>query len=137
LCRLVFGWWGVDDPGILSREVVLGFLEGPAQAQDPATARRALLAADVRRDLDRVSCPSLVVWGARDNLTPLADGFEYARRLRAPIRTLAGVGHLLIGERPVECAAVLEEFLDGIGEVDELPLESELHRELRRQRTNA
>ena len=29
-------------------------------------------------------CPVLVLWGARDRQVPLEDGFEYARRLRAP-----------------------------------------------------
>jgi pimeloyl-ACP methyl ester carboxylesterase len=42
---------------------------------------------------------------------PLADGFEYARRLRAPLRTIAGCGHLLIGERPDACLAAIREFV--------------------------
>jgi pimeloyl-ACP methyl ester carboxylesterase len=41
----------------------------------------------------------------------LADSFEYARRLRAPLRTIAGCGHLLIGERPDACAHAIDSFL--------------------------
>jgi pimeloyl-ACP methyl ester carboxylesterase len=44
----------------------------------------------------------------------VADAFEYARRLRAPLRLIADCGHLLIGERPDVCAAAVEAFLDGV-----------------------
>jgi pimeloyl-ACP methyl ester carboxylesterase len=46
---------------------------------------------------------------------PLADGYEYARRLRAQLRAIAGCGHLLIGERPDACLAAIEEFLASLG----------------------
>jgi pimeloyl-ACP methyl ester carboxylesterase len=134
---LPFGLWGAVDPPRLPPEGVLGFLEGPSQHTDVATAGWALLRDDPRPDLDRVSCPVLLLWGARDRLVPLTDGFEYARRLRAPIRTLPAAGHLLIGEQPDECAQILEGFLDRVGEVDELPLEAELVGQLRGERADA
>jgi pimeloyl-ACP methyl ester carboxylesterase len=56
---------------------------------------------------------------------PIDDGFEYARRLRAPLRTIADCGHLLIGERPEACAHAIGEFLDRIGHVEELPRQAE------------
>jgi pimeloyl-ACP methyl ester carboxylesterase len=59
---------------------------------------------------------------------PLRDAFEYARRLSAPLRVIADCGHLLIGERPGPVVAAICEFLDGIREVDELPVERELVR---------
>lgn len=135
LRRLVFGVWGAVDPEGLSPRAALGFLDGTAHRTDVASARRALFQDDIRFDLHRVSCPALLVWGARDRLVPLAAGFEYARRLRVPIRTIPASGHLVIGERPRECAQIVEQFLDGlassdgVGEVDELPLERELLRE--------
>ena len=52
----------------------------------------------------------LVLWGARDRQVPVADAFEYARRLRAPLRLIADCGHLLIGERPDACARAIDEF---------------------------
>lgn len=134
---LPFGYWGADDPAALSPQAVLGFLEGTLSHTDTASAGKALLADDPRPDLDRVRCPTLLLWGARDRLVPLADGFEYARRLRAPIRTLPATGHLLVGERPADCAVVIEEFLDRVREVDELPLEAELLGQLRRERADA
>ena len=134
---LPFGAWGAVDPPGLSPESVLGFLEGPSQHTDVGAAGRALLTDDPRPDLDRVRCPVFLLWGARDRLVPLEDGFEYARRLRAPIRTLPAAGHLLVGEQPQACAEILLEFLDGVGQVDELPLDAELVRDLRRERADA
>jgi pimeloyl-ACP methyl ester carboxylesterase len=78
-------------------------------------AGKALLATDPRIDLDRVTCPCLCLWGASDNWVRVEDGIEYARRLRAPLRTIAGCGHLLIGERPDACLAAIREFVDSLG----------------------
>jgi pimeloyl-ACP methyl ester carboxylesterase len=126
LKRIVFGYWGADHPASLSAESVLGWLACTRAHVDTATAGRALVRDDPRYDLDRICCPAMVVWGARDRLISVEDGFQFARRLRAPIRVVPGAGHLVIGERPDECAAILDEFLDGIRQVDELPLEAEL-----------
>lgn len=133
----VFGYWGAEDPTALSPEGVLGLLEGPPSHTDVGAAGRALVKDDPRPDLDRVRCPTMLLWGARDRLVPLADGFEYARRLRCPIRTLPAAGHLLVGEQPEACAELLTAFLDRVGEVDELPLEAELLGELGRERADA
>lgn len=134
---LPFGLWGAVDPPALAPEGVLGFLEGPSQHTDVGMAGRALLRDDPRPDLDHVCCPVLLLWGSRDRLVPLVDGFEYARRLRAPIRTLPAAGHLLVGEQPHACAEILVDFLDRIREVEELPLDAELVRQLGRERADA
>ena len=55
--------------------------------------------------------PCLCLWGANDNWVPLRDGMEYARRLRAPLRSIADCGHLLIGERPDAVLHAVREFL--------------------------
>lgn len=125
LRTLVFGWWGASDPAALSEQAARGFLAGQALHTDTAAAARALLAEDVRGELARVACPCLVLWGARDNWVPARDAIEYARLLRAQLRTIADCGHLLIGERPDACLDAIESFLDGIRELDELPLQSE------------
>jgi pimeloyl-ACP methyl ester carboxylesterase len=134
---LPFGLWGAVDPPALAPEGVLGFLEGPSQHTDVGMAGRALLRDDPRPDLDHVRCPVLLLWGSRDRLVPLVDGFEYARRLRAPIRTLPAAGHLLVGEQPHACGEILEGFLDRIRKVEELPLDAELVRQLGRERADA
>jgi pimeloyl-ACP methyl ester carboxylesterase len=112
---VAFGWWGVADPAALDPEMAEAFLAGPAQHTDTHTAGKALLGSDPRRDLERVECPCLCLWGACDNWVPLQDGFEYARRLRAPLRTIADCGHLLIGERPDAVLAAVREFIVSLG----------------------
>lgn len=116
---LAFGWWGAADPAALSPEMAEAFLAGSAEHSDIASAGRALLVSDPHADLDRVACPCLCLWGTDDNWVPLADGMEYARRLGAPLRAVAGCGHLLIGERPDACLAAIRSFLadlDGTAE---------------------
>jgi pimeloyl-ACP methyl ester carboxylesterase len=114
LRALTFGYWGAGLARDLTAEAVLGFLEGGHNATDVGAASAALVRDDPRLILDRITCPALVLWGSRDRMVPLEDGFEYARRLKAPVRVIAGAGHLVIGERPEECAAILEDFLDTV-----------------------
>ena len=108
---LAFGWWGVADPAGFDPAMAEAFIAGTAGHTDTRTAGAALLRSDPRHDLDRVACPCLCLWGASDNWVPLADGMEYARRLRAPLRMIADCGHLLIGERPDAVLAAVAEFL--------------------------
>jgi pimeloyl-ACP methyl ester carboxylesterase len=111
LKRLAFGRWGAADPPALSAEGVEGLLEGPPRHSDTVSAAKALVRDDLRTDLDRIRCPASVLWGARDNQLPISDAFEYARRLRAPLRVIADCGHLPIVERPDACADAIEELL--------------------------
>jgi 3-oxoadipate enol-lactonase len=110
LRRLVFGGFEVSNADLLSERAVHGFLRGSALHTDALGAGLALAADDPRHDLERVRCPVLLLWGGRDKQVPVEDGFEYARRLRAPIRVIADCGHLLIGERPEVCARAALEF---------------------------
>ncbi len=108
---IAFGWWGASDPAGLDPAMAEAFLEGPPQHTDMLTAGRALVASDPRVDLDRITCPCLCLWGADDNWVPLQDGMEYARRLRAPLRAIAGCGHLSVGERPDVVTRAVRDFL--------------------------
>jgi pimeloyl-ACP methyl ester carboxylesterase len=108
---LAFGWWGVADPAGLDPEMAEAFLAGPMRHTDTLTAGKALVVSDPRADLHRITCPCLCLWGTNDNWVPLADGMEYARRLRAPLRTIADCGHLLIGERPDAVVRAVSEFV--------------------------
>jgi pimeloyl-ACP methyl ester carboxylesterase len=112
--RLVFGWWGAADSAALEPELAEAFLLGPSLHTDTRQAARALLVSDPRTELDRVACPCLCLWGASDNWVSPEDGMEYARRLHAPLRTIAGCGHLLIGERPDACLAAIEDFVSSL-----------------------
>jgi pimeloyl-ACP methyl ester carboxylesterase len=111
LKRLVFGRWGASDPAALPPGLVEAFLVGPARHTDTVSAAKALVRDDLRTELEHVRCPVLVLWGARDNQLPVDDAFDYARRLRAPLRVIADCGHLLIAERPAACADAISGFL--------------------------
>jgi pimeloyl-ACP methyl ester carboxylesterase len=115
LRRVVFGVVSVADPVGLSDVSVEGFLAGQVLHTDTGSAWRALRDDDPREELERLRQPALVLWGADDVQLPLDDAFEYARRLRAPLRVIAGCGHLLIGERPEPCADAIHEFLVTVG----------------------
>src|SRR5206468_347652 len=104
--------WADRIAGLLDEPAaVVGHSLGGAVALRLAIRRPALVRDDPRPDLDRVQCSTLLLWGARDNQLPVGDAFEYARRLRAPLRAIADCGHLLIGERPEACADAIESFL--------------------------
>lgn len=121
----VFAWWGASDPAALRPDAVDGFLAGWERHTDTLSAARAMVLDDVRPDLGRVRCPCLVLWGARDNQVGVADGFDYSRRLGAPLRVIPDCGHLLIGERPDAVFDAIGGLLDRIRQLDELPVEAE------------
>jgi pimeloyl-ACP methyl ester carboxylesterase len=108
---LVFGRWGAADPLVMSRAAVNGFLEGTRLTSDSQSAARALVLDDVRQELEQIRCPTLVLWGARDNQLALGDAYDFVRRLGSELRVIADCGHLLIGERPDVCAEAVEKFL--------------------------
>jgi len=116
--RAVFRPWFVADAVSFAEDAARSFLDGPLEHEDTAIAGRAMCADDPRPDLDGVTCPALVLWGARDSQLPLDDAFEFARRLGAPLRVIADCGHLAIGERP-------DAVLDGIRDLDVLVRDAE------------
>jgi abhydrolase domain-containing protein 6 len=115
LCSAGFGHWGAADPPALSPEAVEGLLAGSALHTDLSSVVPALVLDDPRRDLERVGCPTLLLWGARDRQTPVSDAFDYARRLRAELRVIPDCGHLLIAERPDACAHALHDVVERVG----------------------
>ena len=111
LRALVFDPLSTSDGAAMPALAALGFLSGSALHTDLVTAARALVREDVRLDLERVSRPALVLWGARDREVRIDDAFDYARRLGAPLRVIPDCGHLLIGERADACCDAIESFL--------------------------
>jgi len=114
LRAIVWGSWATPDGTVVSPTATIGLLEGPALHSDATSAAAAIVEDDPRVDLERVACPCMFVWGARDPQVPIGDALEYARRLRAPLRTVAGAGHLVIVERPEACLDAIRGFLDRI-----------------------
>lgn len=103
--RATFRPWFVSDAAALSPRAARALLADLPRHADTRTAGRAMVGDDPRHDLDRVACPALVLWGARDPQLPVDDAFEYGRRLGAAVRLVADCGHLVVAERP---AAVVD-----------------------------
>jgi pimeloyl-ACP methyl ester carboxylesterase len=114
LRAIVWGSWASPDGSVISPAATEGLLEGPLLHTDTTSAAAALVDEDPRVELERVRCPCLVVWGARDPQVPVDDAFEYARRLGAQLRVVAGAGHLVIVERPEACLDAIEGFYTGL-----------------------
>ena len=83
--------------------------------------RRAALQA-IRSDphayrglLDRLSVPTLVVWGERDRLLPVREAERVRARIPgAQLRVIADAGHMPQRERPEAFAAAVREFVEGL-----------------------
>lgn len=63
--------------------------------------------------LERIECPTLVVWGDRDRLVPLRDAQRFVDHIGANARKLvyADTGHVAMLERPARFNADVEAFL--------------------------
>ncbi len=108
--RVLFRPWFVADADALGARATHGLLAAQRLHADTKVAGRAMVKGDPRRELGEISCPVLVLWGARDAQLRLDDAFEYARRLRARLRIVADCGHLVIVERPRAVLDALEWF---------------------------
>jgi hypothetical protein len=74
--------------------------------------------AELTDDYARLDVPCTIVWGGQDNVLPLSMGYKLAEDIPgAKLRIVTQGMHCLPVERPRECAALVEEFLDGRGEV--------------------
>jgi 3-oxoadipate enol-lactonase len=83
---------------------------------DPQGAASALRGMAVRRDqtefLREINCPTLIVVGNLDPITPLADAELMKREIRGSrLEVIAGAGHVSNIERPAEFNHALEDFL--------------------------
>jgi len=59
----------------------------------------------------RVRCPTLLICGERDRMTPLAGGRELAALISgAQLAVVAQAGHMLLAERPIETREMLARF---------------------------
>jgi pimeloyl-ACP methyl ester carboxylesterase len=67
---------------------------------------------DSRHDLALIHCPTVVVCGRQDGLTPLADSAEMAEKIpRCKLVVIEDCGHLSTMERPRAVSAVLRYWL--------------------------
>lgn len=87
-------------------------------ANDPACYAGHCLAlknGSAKADQAYIKCPTLILLGDQDGVTPLANARAVAAAVpTARIRIIPGTGHLTMGERPELFNAALIEFLAGL-----------------------
>jgi pimeloyl-ACP methyl ester carboxylesterase len=77
-----------------------------------AAAMDAMINHDLRRELDRIAVPALIVHGREDMLVPVTDSFWLGQRLPAArLEIFDDTGHLAMVERPVRFNDALLRFV--------------------------
>jgi hypothetical protein len=101
-------------PG-LDPDIVLGSPDLRQAVLDGEPARIAALAVvneNLSDALPRVAAPTLLLWGANDEVAPLRNGRVLAWMLpHARLQTIDGTGHTPMTESPAALRALLEPFL--------------------------
>jgi pimeloyl-ACP methyl ester carboxylesterase len=73
---------------------------------------KANLGYDYRDRIDEIACPTLIVWGREDMITPLADAYEYERLIGdSRLLVIDDTGHVPMAERPLTFNAAVAEFI--------------------------
>ncbi|HET9550202.1 MAG TPA: alpha/beta fold hydrolase, partial [Candidatus Binatia bacterium] len=66
----------------------------------------------LRRYLDRVKLPTMILWGEHDRVVPAAHGTAYREGIAgAKLITIPNTGHLPHIEAPAVCADIISDFL--------------------------
>lgn len=117
--------------GMLKANLAAAYARPEALREDTVTrARDMLLAPGVRRamlarmeqtilrdpapTLARIKAPTLLLWGERDAMIPIANADDYLRDLPgAKLVRLRGLGHVPFEEDPAGSLAPVEQFLAG------------------------
>ena len=89
---------------------------GSSDYSNASPMMRAILSKVVNEDLKsvmpKIACPTLLIWGANDTATPLADAKIMEKLIPdAGLVSFDGVGHYSFLENPYQFAAVLKSFL--------------------------
>ncbi|WP_188681700.1 alpha/beta fold hydrolase [Thermogymnomonas acidicola] len=66
---------------------------------------------DREREMERIQCPVLLIWGSADSVVPLQDGVAYSRRIKGcKLEVIQGAGHPSYLDAPERFAEVLKGF---------------------------
>lgn len=103
--------WRWGDPAFLPT------IAGDALTAGPRALLRSLyhiIQDDVRPLLPRIQVPTLIVWGERDQLVPLAHGVEMRESIpHSRLVVLRGAAHNSMIDRPTDFNRVLIRFMEG------------------------
>ena len=69
---------------------------------------------DVTTELGRIACPTLVLCGTADRMTPLQLSNDLVQAIpNAILHTIEGAGHMVMQEEPEQVAGEIDQFLRG------------------------
>ena len=104
----------VHDPAHVTEDVVAGY-ELPMHVRGRLRAFRMLMAhreRDLPVEPERITQPTLVLWGEHDRWIPIEHGEELAQRIpNARFAVVRSAGHLPLEEQPVDTTRMLLDFL--------------------------
>lgn len=94
------------------RAIVDGMAEEVGVLNQRLQVKAMISRPDSRRTLQGIACPTLVLCGREDAVTPLADHEEMAALVRSShLRVIEHCGHLSTIEKPAEVIAAMREWL--------------------------
>lgn len=100
----------IEDPAVGG--VVMDMAEATGREAYARQQRAILARADGRPDLALIDCPTLVICGRQDTVTPLELSDEIARGISgAKLAVIEDCGHLPALERPAQVTALMREWL--------------------------
>jgi pimeloyl-ACP methyl ester carboxylesterase len=104
--------WNTDEEVRATFERTLG--KGDGWTIHSVTSNRAILAEAVDDKLGGIAIPTLVVWGAEDQLIPLEDGRDFAAKIPgAKLIVIPDSGHAPCIEKADLFLAAIRPFVDG------------------------
>ncbi len=72
---------------------------------------RRVIDEDLRNDAKQITVPTLLIWGEKDNQTPIEDARLFHHCIqRSQLRIIPGAGHFVYAEKPEVVANYLREF---------------------------
>jgi pimeloyl-ACP methyl ester carboxylesterase len=104
---------GIRYPHKLPRELANELVRSARRTPGFLPALEALAAFPLREELPKISCPSLIVWGAHDTLVGVRDSEKIEQAIPDARRLVfERTGHVPMLERPERFNRLLREFLD-------------------------
>ena len=71
-----------------------------------------IIAEDLSENAEKITVPSLLIWGKNDKETPIADAEKFSRLIpNSELKIISGAGHFVHKEKPQEVAKLIQEFL--------------------------
>ncbi|GBC75349.1 2-hydroxy-6-oxo-6-(2'-aminophenyl)hexa-2, 4-dienoic acid hydrolase [archaeon HR06] len=103
----------VKDESLIKDEMVQDFLNFSKLKGFKRAFKRALISSfkKERLKLDKINCPTLIVWGKEDNLIPVKYAYEFHKGIKNSKLVILNCGHLPYLEEAKTFNNILRDFL--------------------------